>query len=188
MSAPSDHGGPVTYPRSVARLVVVLPLQPLAAGDGFSLREWPLHITVAPTFVVHQDCNAVISTISPVLRSQTRLLVLAGPDQGFGRSQAIPVTVVDPSPELTNLHHRLLIALTAVGAVFDDPDFTGAGYRAHVTKTRLAHVHPGDHLTLDQVAVVDMAPEGDRRLRRVVWTSPLLDGSVTSAGTAPPAT
>ncbi len=164
------------------RLVVVLPLRPLATGDGFTLREWPLHITVAPTFVVQQDSNAVITTISPVLRSQTRLRVLAGPDEGFGRSQAIPVTVVDPSPELTNLHHRLLAALTAVGAVFDDSDFTGAGYRAHVTKTRLAQVHPGDHLALDQAAVVDMAPEGDRRLRRVVWTGQLLGARPEPAG------
>jgi 2'-5' RNA ligase superfamily len=159
----------------VPRLVIVLPLQPLTAGDGFTLREWPLHVTVAPTFVVDVDIETVLVAISPLLISQPRLRLRAGPDEGFGRSQSIPVTVVDPSPELNDLHARLKAALTAVGAVFDDPNFVGAGYRAHVTKTRLAHTHPGDVLKLDQAAVVDMAPEGDRRLRRVVWTIPLLN-------------
>lgn len=168
------------------RLVVVLPLQPLRVGDGFTLKEWPLHVTVAPTFV-GVERKAVIDVITDLLVAQPRLLVLAGPDEGFGRTQAIPVTVVDPSPELTGLHHRLLTALTAVGAVFDDPDFTGAGYRAHVTKTRLAQAHPGDELALNQAALVDMEPEGDLRLRRVSWTIPLIDTGPAPTGTAEPA-
>ena len=52
------------YPALVSRLVVVLPLQPLTVGDGFSLSDWPLHVTVAPTFVVTADLNAVTAALS----------------------------------------------------------------------------------------------------------------------------
>ena len=83
------------------------------------------------------------------------------------------MSVVEPARALSDLHERLVAALTEIGAVFDDPEFIGAGYRAHVTKTRAAQSRPGDVLTLTQAAIVDMEPEGDRRLRRVVWVIPL---------------
>jgi len=57
--------------------------------------------------------------------------------------------------------------------VFDDPEFTGRGYQPHVTMTRSGRVSLGDLLTLRQAALVDMAPAGDRRLRRVVWARTL---------------
>ena len=166
----------MTYPLHVSRLVVVLPLQPLTVGEGFSLSDWPLHVTVAPTFVVAVDLDAVIAAIAPVLRPQPPLRERVGHDEGFGRSGKIGVSVVVPSRGLGDLHVRLVAALTAIGAVFDDPEFIGAGYRAHVTKTRRAQSAPGDVLTLGQAAIVDMEPEGDGRLRRVVWAIPLTGG------------
>jgi 2'-5' RNA ligase superfamily len=156
----------------VPRLVVVFPLEPLGAGDGFSLRDWPLHLTVAPTFT-GIDLTNVQSAITPILASRRPLRLRVGPDEGFGHSMTIPVSVVVPSAELTDLHVALMTALLDVGAEFDDPEFVGAGYRAHVTMTRRARVHEGDWLDLCQVAIVDMAPEGDQRLRRVVWTATL---------------
>jgi 2'-5' RNA ligase len=155
------------------RLVVVLPLQPLPDGVGFSLRDWPLHITVAPTFSVHADLTSVVSAITPSLSAQPVLRVRAGRDEGFGRSMNRPATVVDPSVELTDLHARLVAALRQSGAEFDHPDFVDAGYRAHVTKTRIDSVVEGDVLELRQAAIVDMAPQGDQRLRQVVWTTML---------------
>jgi hypothetical protein len=159
----------------VPRLVVVLPLDPLHDGDGFSLRDWPLHLTVAPTFT-RIDLPAVVRAITPVLLAQRSFRLRVGQDEGFGRSQKIPVSVVEPSAELTDLHVALLDALRLAGADFDDPEFIGNGYRAHVTMTRRARVSAGDQLTLHQAAIVDMAPEGDQRLRRVVWTMTLTDG------------
>ena len=155
------------------RLVVVLPLQVLADGVGFSLRDWPLHVTVAPTFEITADLTTVVSVINPVLSAQPALCVRAGRDEGFGRSMNRPATVIDPSVELTDLHIRLVAALRQSGAEFDHPDFVEAGYRAHVTKTRVESVVAGDVLELRQAAIVDMEPRGDQRLRRVVWTTEL---------------
>ena len=153
------------------RLVVVLPLQVLADGMGFTLRHWPLHVTVAPTFTVHTDLASVVSVVAPSLSAQPVLRVRAGRDEGFGRSMNRPATVVEPSLELTDLHTRLVAALRRLGAEFDHPDFLGAGYRAHVTKTRVESVVEGDLLELRQAAIVDMEPRGDQRLREVVWTT-----------------
>jgi len=160
----------------VSRLVVVLPLQPLTVGVGFSLSDWPLHVTVLPTFVVAVDLGAVVAAIAPVLAPQPALRERVGYDEGFGRSGKIPVSVLVPSRALSDLHARLVAALADIGAVFDDPEFIGKGYRAHVTKTRVAESFPGDVLTLSQAAIVDMEPEGNGRLRRVVWAIQLTGG------------
>lgn len=150
------------------RLVVVLPLVPLATGAGFPLREWPLHVTVAPTFVVQYGLSEVVEMIGPVLADQPRLAARAGQQEGFGPSMTIPVAVVEPTVELTDLHTRLVTALRQGGAVFDDPQYVGDGYRAHITTTRQAAAQAGQQLHLQQAAIVDMEPQGDQRLRRVV--------------------
>lgn len=165
----------------MSRLVVVLPLEPLGVGDGFSLKDWPLHLTVAPTFVIGgavadsfgADSAEVLAATAPILAQQPQLTVLAGIDAGFGHSGKIAVTLIEPSAELLGLHQRLVDALVAVGAEFDDPEFVGQGYQPHVTVTRSAKVPRGEVLTLRQAALVDMAPAGDRRLRRVVWVRTL---------------
>lgn len=156
------------------RLVVVLPLAPLALGAGHPLNQWPLHVTVAPTFVVEHGLSTVTAAITPILADQPIVRARAGHEEGFGPSATIPVAVVDPSPELTALHTQLVGALASAGAVFDDPQYVGAGYRPHITATRLAAATAGQELVLRQAVVVDMEPLGDRRLRNVVWVQALV--------------
>ncbi|MET3806044.1 hypothetical protein ABIB25_003053 [Nakamurella sp. UYEF19] len=176
------------------RLVVVLPLRRLEVGEAFALRDWPLHVTVAPTFVLDgpardagsdDGCmldsavldSAVLEMVSAAIEGPLvecpSLRLLAAGDEGFGRSGAIPVTVVEPSVELDALHHLLVAALSDLGARFDDPEFTGSGYRAHVTVRQGRRVDTGDVLEPTQAVIVDMEPQGDARLRRVVWARDL---------------
>jgi hypothetical protein len=60
-----------------------------------------------------------------------------------------------------------------MGADFDDPGYTGRGYRAHVTATAGARMTSGQVALLEQAAIVDMEPVGRERLRQVVWVSAL---------------
>ncbi len=154
------------------RLVVVLPLQPLDVGSGFTLREWPLHLTVAPTFDI-DSLETAVAAVTPIVAAHSPLSVRAGHSEGFGRTMNRPAAVIEASARLVGLHEALRRSLVEAGAAFDHPEFTGLGYRPHVTRTRSASVSDGDLLDLRQAAVVDMAPHGDRRLRRVVWTAPL---------------
>jgi len=158
----------------VSRLVIILPLRPLALGDAFTLRDWPLHITVAPTFVIFGGLPAVLSAVTAVLSPHSALRVSVGPEEGFGHAMNVPVSLVDPTAELRLLHADLSAALVAVGARFDDPDYVGDAYRPHITLKGAAALPRGADVTLHQAAVIDMAPDGERRLRRVVWTTDLI--------------
>lgn len=145
----------------------------MTVGDAFTLRDWPLHITVAPTFVIGAGLAAVLPAVLPELLRQPPLRLVVGAEEGFGHASNVPVLVIEPTPELDGLHSGLMRALLAVGAQFDDPEFVGDGYRPHITLKGVATLRRGDRLTLRQAAVVDMAPEGERRLRKVVWTAEL---------------
>lgn len=153
------------------RLVVVLPLAPLPVGAAFPLRTWPLHVTVAPTFVTAADAAAVVAAIAPVVADAPTMSVTAGGDEGFGPSGRVPVTLLAPSAELSALHGLLLEALGAVDVEFDDPAYTGPGYRPHVTVTGTARMLPGEAAVLEQAALVDMEPVGPQRWRQVLWVS-----------------
>jgi hypothetical protein len=157
----------------VSRLVVILPLLGLTIGDAFTLREWPLHVTVAPTFVIEGGLPAVLPAIAPILHAQPALVLRVGPEAGFGHAMNVPVSLVESTAELTRLHDRWVTALRAVGARFDDPEFVGDAYRPHITLKGIAALPQGNHLALGQAAVVDMAPAGERRVRQVVWTTAL---------------
>ena len=153
-----------------SRLVIVLPLRPLAVGDAFTLREWPLHLTVAPTFVIAGGLPAVLPVVAPVLLAHRALVLDVGPADGFGHAMNVPVSLVEPSAELIGLHSRLIASLLTVGARFDHPEFIGDAYRPHITLKGVPVLRCGVRLTQRQAAVVDMAPAGERRFRPVSYT------------------
>ena len=160
--------------------MIVLPLRPLMVGDAFTLQDWPLHVTLAPTFVIGGGLPAVLTAVTAVLSNQPTLDFVAGEEDGFGGSGRFPVTLVEPTIELSRLHARLVAALLTADAEFDHPQFVGGGYRPHITIKGGRTVRASEHLTLRQTAVVDMAPAGADRARKVVWTTDLADPAVTA--------
>ena len=84
--------------------------------------------------------------------------VVAAQDWLFGRRHGIPVAVVAVSEQLTALRQALRVAVRPFAAVPDEPAFTGAGFRPHVTTKSRGRVQAGDEFTLTQLAVVAMPP------------------------------
>lgn len=156
------------------RLVIVLPVGPLAVGDSFAVSAWPLHVTVLPPFLTDAPAAEIGEAMAAIARVQPRLTVVAGGDELFGRRHDIPVSLILPSEQLTALHHALVAAIRPFAAEPDEPAFTGPGFRAHVTHKPPARLHPGDALTLDQLALVDMRPRAHADGRAVLAAHPLL--------------
>lgn len=150
------------------RLVVVLPLWPLRAGDSFAVQEWPLHITVLPPFHTDADPDAVAAAIASVHVPDAPVMVTAGHDEMFGRRHNIPVTIIDDNEALTRLRRDLIAAVRPLAAVPDEPAFIGREFRPHVTVKGESRVHEGDRLTLTQIALVDMAPRASAQGRTVL--------------------
>jgi len=154
----------------MSRLVVVLPLQPLQAGESFAVADWPLHITVLAPFLTDAAPADITAAIASAVSGQGALTAAAGRDELFGRRRDVPVALIVDDGALARLHRTLVDVVRPFAAAPDEPAFTGPDFRAHVTVKRNARVHQGDDLSLSQIALVDMAPRTGPSGRTVLST------------------
>ncbi len=145
--------------------VLVAFVVPVQAGLVFPRSSWPLHITLV-RFDTRETADVIRARLDGVLPAQLGFDVRIGPDAQFGRNGSVPVSLVEPEPALQRLH---IAALEALGPQVHLPgaQHNRSNYRPHVTHagTRLL---PGDQVRIRQAALVDLRPDNDPRLRRVV--------------------
>lgn len=154
----------------MGRFAVVLPLEPLAAGDAFPVSAWPLHVTVVEPFETPHDAPWVVEVVGPVLHGRSPIQADAYDRAMFGPRRDVPVTLIrDPGP-LGAMRVRLLGALREA-----DVDVARAriDYRPHVTDGVHGAVAPGVVVRLSQAALVDLRPPEGRSMRTVTAVWPL---------------
>jgi len=149
----------------MARFVVVLPLDPLAAGDEFTVADWPLHVTLVEPFSTELTAEAVTGVLDPIAASADVVRAAAGHDAMFGRRRDVPVTLVHDGGELAALRERALAALGAVGV---DLHRSRLEFRPHVTHKHHGRLRFGDRVVLECLALIDMRPPEGSHHRRVV--------------------
>ena len=162
-------------------LIFVAFVEPVAEGQVFPRTDWPLHITLARFDVKFdagtQDGADVAERIAGLAEDAATAALGAGltvgKDAAFGRNGSVPVNLVQPHPALQELHERLVQVVADAGGRILTPHHTLTGYRPHVshqatTASGEKRLHPGDAVVLDRVALVDMAPDGDHTVRRVL--------------------
>ncbi len=151
--------------------VIVCPLEPLTAGQQFPVGQWPLHVTLIPSFRSRSTSFDIGTTIGSM--PSPALDVRVGGEEMFGPSGSILVNiVVDDSGALVRLHNRLSTTLkNECGLLPVDPQHFRDGYRAHITATRQARAALGALIHLNQLALVDMEPLGDATDPTVVSTT-----------------
>ena len=163
-------------------LIFVAFVEPVADGQVFPRTDWPLHITLV-RFDVRLDAGAAATTNAqdpadvaesiagladaPIAAALGAALTV-GEDAAFGRNGSVPVNLIKPQPDLQVLHVQLVSVVDGVRGRILTPAHTLAGYRPHVSHHGGKRLHPGDAVVLDRVALVDMAPDGDHTIRRVL--------------------
>jgi hypothetical protein len=166
-------------------LIFVAFVEPVAEDAVFPRTEWPLHITLvrfdADTRPGDDPAERVTGLAAPHAEAALGTGLTVGEDAGFGRNGSVPVSLVDPHPALQGLHEKLVQAVLDVGGRILTPRHTLSGYRPHVSHhgapgPAVKRLNPGAAVVLDRIALVDMAPDGDHTIRRVLrlWS---LDGN-----------
>ena len=151
----------------MARFVVVLPLVPLAAGDEFTVAQWPLHITLVepfPTSLPADDLARLLDDVEGIGAGAPAIHAAAGDEAMFGRRRDVPVTLVRDGGELGALRSRTLAVLQRAG-IDVQPRLE---FRPHVTRKQHGRIRPGDRVVLETVALIDMRPPAGSHHRRVV--------------------
>ncbi|MEA5455797.1 2'-5' RNA ligase family protein [Sinomonas sp. JGH33] len=163
------------------RFAVVLPLAPMALGERYAVRDWPLHVTVAPVFSTRATTPMLAARMGEVAAQHGPVDAVAGPPELFGPRHDTPVALVD-SPEVRAMHAVLAGALATLGIAFDSPGYTGEGFRPHVTTTSKGAAVEGQRLRLAQLALVDMEPGPGQGRPQVVAVAAL---AMRTSSTAP---
>lgn len=146
--------------------VLVVFVDPVPQGLVFLRSSWPLHVTLV-RFDTPETLEAVRTRLDGVLPARLGFGVRIGQDAQFGRDASVPVSLVEPEPAMDMLHGA---ALEALGPQVHLPGARHHRYRPHVTHAA-TRLFPGDRLGIRQAALVDMRPDNDPRMRRVlaVW-------------------
>ncbi|TLM75418.1 2'-5' RNA ligase family protein [Pseudarthrobacter sp. NamB4] len=157
-------------------LIFVAFVEPVAECGVFPRTEWPLHVTLV-RFDVDSPAGAdpaerVAGLAEPPALAALGTQLSVGEDAGFGRNGSVPVSLVHPQPNLQTLHEQLVTAVEGLRGKVLTPAHTRSGYRPHVSHHGDKRLNPGDAVVLDRIALVDMAPDGDRTVRRILkmWT------------------
>ncbi len=150
-------------------LILVAFVEPVADGLVFPRTHWPLHITLV-RFDVGTDESAeeVAALAAPSAGAALGASLTVGEDAGFGRYGSVPVSLIQPQPDLQALHEQLVTAAESLGGKILTPAHTMSGYRPHVSHHGAKRLNPGDAVVLDRIALVDWAPDGARTVRRVL--------------------
>jgi len=168
-------------------LIFVAFVEPVAEGQVFPRTDWPLHITLVRFDAGSQDSADVAERIAGLADAAATTALGAGltvgKDAGFGRNGSVPVNLVQPHPALQELHEQLVQVVADAGGRILTPHHTLTGYRPHVSHqaatnqastnptsavTEAKRLHPGDAVVLNRIALVDMAPDGDHAIRRIL--------------------
>lgn len=161
------------------RFAIVLPLTPMAVGERYAVRDWPLHITVMPVFSTWAAAAQLADSMAAVAARTAPIEASAGTPELFGPKHDTPVALVD-SPALRALHRVFVDELDIHVPTFRRPDYAGNGFRPHITATRRGAAAEGDPLRLSQLALVDMEPEPGQGRPMVIAVADLTERAATA--------
>lgn len=146
----------------MSQRILVCMVEPVGVGYEFERSDWPLHVTLVPWFKV-TDQSWFTSGLARIVGELTPLQITLGDKELFGSKHDVPVRVVVPNKELTNLHNELLNLVKEWGSLLSDR-FVGKKYRAHVTHYDEKSPAYDTELTMDNVCIVELIDKSKCRV------------------------
>lgn len=161
------------------RFAVVAFLDEVALDAEFARDELPLHVTLLGASSTEADLDQVVTAVETAYASHGPFVGHGGDDELVGPDGDVEVTLIVDDGDLVDAHRELVVELRELGVRVDDPQFVGRGYRPHVVvatagEDRAGRVERGERLELRAIAVLDLAPDGDAALVRIVDQFPII--------------
>jgi hypothetical protein len=143
--------------------------------DGYEFTEanTPLHLTHVDACEINLSPGDFIAWLRQYLQGQPSFNVIPTSDVFFGPNKDIPVTIIEPSSELTLFHNNLIQFLESSGAAFDNPQFLKQHYAPHVSIYGSRHAVLGQPLAINSVSVGNKRTDIENPPNRIIATIPL---------------
>ena len=143
-------------------------LEPINEGVQFSWKDWVLHVTSAGVHSADWKNEEMIKEFDNSIKSIQSFEVesLKQGVLGSGKTAA-EVVYIKKSNDVLNLHNFITDFLDSHNAVFNNPEWNRNGYIPHSTIQKHAQVPENDKI-LYNLALVDMFPDGDGYMRKII--------------------
>lgn len=152
------------------KYVIVHLIDNLPVGHEFSMSDWPLHITLADVFAIDGSPTDLLIDLETEFSSHSPIQSSVVGDEWFGEDKSVHVKLIKKTEELQQLHETILSILSNYKVRFNNPEYAHAGFKPHSTVQKNGQLDLGDTVTLDSLTLIDMFPDNNPSLRRVLGT------------------
>lgn len=152
----------------IQKYTIVALLEDNLEGFEYPSSNWPLHTTIADTFSIEGDIKELIKELATLAKRHHHLKTIATHDEYFGPEYKTQVTILDMNEEIIEFHNAIVGLLKNFGVLFNDPQYTESGFRAHSTVQDHARINLGETVVLKNLALVDMFPNKDPYKRKIL--------------------
>jgi hypothetical protein len=134
----------------------------------FSWKDWVLHVTFVGVHFAEWN-NEMIEEFGRLMESfqsfEARTLNKGRLGEG---ETAAEVVFVENKGSITELHNLIMDFLDSHNAEFNNPEWTREGNIPHSTIQKHAQVSENDKIVIDNIALIDMFPDGDGYMRKIM--------------------
>lgn len=152
------------------KYVVVQFSKSLPDGHEYSMKDWPLHVTLADVFAIDGKWTSLFKDLNLILDNESAFFSKATVKDLFGDDRSTKVILIEKTSELQNLHKMIISVLEKHGAVFNSPEYVKEGFKPHVTEQAESKLRIGDIVEFSSLTLVDMFPNEDPYQRKVLGT------------------
>jgi len=135
----------------------------------------PVHLTHVDSFQIDLSLEELEAKLQHALADQKSFTVKALRDEFYGPDKDIPVTVLELTPELEELHAKIMDMLEAEGAFLKNPHFHREGFMPHVSVYGSRRVGVGEDILIKDVSIAAKLSEEENAMRRILATIPLIE-------------
>jgi hypothetical protein len=142
-------------------------LEPVKEGSDakFSWKDWVLHVTFAGVHFADWKNEELIDEFNKLVQSIDYFEAKTLYQDKLGDAEVI---LVDKTKSVLQLHNVILDFLDSHNAVFNNPEWNRQNYIPHSTIQKHAQVSENSNIIIDNIALVDMFPDGDGYMRKII--------------------
>ena len=135
--------------------------RPVGADLGLTI---PPHVTLLHWFETKHSPDEIFSAAEAALMNCKSVETYSTGADLFGSDKDIPVMRLERTPELLDLHLRLVDCLDGVGAVFDRTWVGATNWRPHVTNTQDRELPAGLDLLINNLSFIEKRQPDKHRI------------------------
>jgi len=137
-------------------------------GHEFTVDNLPLHLTHVDSFEVELNANDLATKLNDVLSSQKAFSVKAFADKLYGPEKDIPVTALELTRELIELHRAIMSVLDSSGATLKNPHFHRDNFSPHISVYGLKRVKVGESVSIKDISIAAKVSNTEDSNRRIL--------------------